>query len=119
MFGLGFSYRPRARLALDVAVGGFTSTPVARGFSSGVIPSVSLSGLLGARNHSLEFGASSALALLSSGGARPVLGPHLGYRFQPLNGGLFVRATVHGVINLSNGNVFPWPGVSLGGTWDS
>lgn len=120
MVGMGFSYRPLASLAFDAGLGWFTWTPE-RSTVTGLTPSLSVSGLLGRHNHSFELGAGAAVVITTESGneeVTPVLGPHLGYRYQPVDGGLFVRATVHGVVNFGNGNLTPWPGVSLGGTWN-
>lgn len=121
MLGVGFSHRPWATLAIDAGVGGFAIS-LERATLSGAAISVGVSGLFGRGNHSFELGAGGAVLFtheLGESDVVPVVGPHLGYRYQPVGGGWFVRATVHGVVNFRNGSVTPWPGLSLGGTWDS
>lgn len=121
MLGVGFSHRPFASLAIDAGVGGFVIS-LERSPLSGASISLGASGLFGRGNHCVELGAGGAVLFTHEQGESdvvPLIGPHVGYRYQPIDGGWFVRATVHGVVNLRNGSVAPWPGVSLGGTWDS
>jgi hypothetical protein len=119
MIGLGVSYRPMQSLAVDASVGWFTTALFERSSTEGVTPALGLAWLLGRRNHCLELGATAAVMISSGEGERalPVFGPHLGYRYQPVDGGLFLRMTVHGVVARSFDKMTPWPGVGFGMTW--
>jgi len=81
---------------------------------------------LGSQKHCFELGAgitihhfSSAVSTLgvdSTGSSTLILGHAiLGYRYQPLDGGFFLRAGLTPIIG--SGVFLPWPHVGLGGTF--
>jgi len=91
----------------------------------GIPLSVSYLGL-GSQKHCFEIGAGvtihhfsagvSTLGVDSTGSATTVLGHAiLGYRYQPLNGGFFLRAGLTPIIG--SGVFLPWPHVGLGATF--
>lgn len=117
MIGLGVSYRPIEQLAVDAGIGLF-AIPASPSLA-GVNPAVGVSWLSGG-DHNFELGATGSAMIVdeASDRVRPFWGPHVGYRYQPSGGKLFVRALVHGVVLLSREFVVPWPGVGFGATWD-
>lgn len=117
MIGIGVSYRPIDAVAVDAGIGLFAIP--ARPSLAGVNPAVGVSWLSGGP-HNFELGATASAMIVddASDRFRPFWGPHVGYRYQPSGGKLFLRALVHGVVLLSREVIVPWPGIGLGATWD-
>lgn len=120
LVGGAFSLRPMDNLAVDVGVGWFDVCL----FScvEAFVPNIGVSWLSG-NNHNLELGVTASVILRTDSSAgtespRAFFGPLAGYRYQPTDGGFFFRATLQGLINGVEPAILPWPGVSLGATWD-
>lgn len=112
-FGIGVAYRVVDEFVLDAGVGGMLLGE----FGSVVSPFVEGSWLSGV-NHHLELGAGAAALIVDadSDPVRPVVGPHIGYRYQKLTSGFLFRATLHGFYMVERDVFGPWLGLSFGGT---
>jgi hypothetical protein len=120
LVGPAFSLRPSDNFAVDIGAGWFDVCLFS--CMQAIVPNVGVSWLSG-NSHNLELGLTASILLRTDGGdhgesPRAFVGPLAGYRYQPTDGGFFFRATLQGLINWVEPAILPWPGVSLGATWD-
>lgn len=111
MLGPGVSYRALDTFALDFGIGYFNFCFLS--CSEGITPSLQLSWLSGG-NHNFEVGLGVAVSFVTDSESRPLIGPHLGYRYQPTDGGFFFRALIHAPYIVTADTLLPWPGFAFG-----
>ena len=113
MAGLGADYRPLPALALRAGLAGYLFCWQACDASMGGF--VGASGLVGRRQHKFEAGLEYSHFMGDSD--TRFLSPLIGYRLQPETSGFFMRAVLQAMIRANmDGDVLPFPGVSLGYT---
>lgn len=115
MIGPGVSYRALDAFAVDFGIGYFNLCLF--NCVDGITPSLQLSWLSGG-NHNLEAGFGLAVTFTTGREATPLVGPHIGYRYQPTDGGFFFRALLHGPYIADEDTLIPWPGFAFGANID-
>lgn len=115
LIGPGVSYRALDAFAVDFGIGYFNICLF--GCTEGITPSLQLSWLSGG-NHNFEAGIGLAVTFITGTESKPFIGPHIGYRYQPTDGGFFFRALLHGPYIADEDTLIPWPGFAFGANID-